>query len=504
MSSEQDTERTPRRRRSPAAVASVAAAVLLVGGGGAYWAASAGGDGAGNPREPGGAPPLLALDGHTDAGAGGVGARGTGPTPSGSGPGIAPGEPDPHGGFGGRVVYRAAGDLPDGPERAAVHRAQGLVSEGEVRRLAQALGLMDTPTRAGGTWVVGAVADGSGPQLRVDERAPGAWTFARHPTAEGSVDCVQGKQCAPGTPVGEETAKKAAAPVLKALGIEDAKLDAGQVLGGARVVNADPVVGGLPTYGWMTGIPVGPDGRVRGGSGQLKGLTKGAEYPVVGAQEALGLLNRSGRGGALPDIGGCATPVPVEKDRGQVEPVAPGEGTEPSPGLGRIPPCEPRQVPQRTVTVDSAVFGLSAQYADGQRMLVPSWLFRIRPTGDEKPYTVTYPAVEPKFLKAPGPSVSASPPGPSDGPAAPGRHVESYSADGRKLTLSFWGGVCSTYTAEVTERDRSVEVRIVETETEPGRACIAIAKKLTATATLDGPLDGREVLGEGGEAVPKG
>ncbi|WP_433548009.1 hypothetical protein ACQPZG_25285 [Streptomyces sp. CA-294286] len=503
MSSSQDTQRTPRRRRSPLAVASVAGAVLLVGGGGAYWAASAGGDGAGDPRGPGGAPPPLSLDGHTDADAGGVAARGTGPSPSGSGPGIAPGEPDPHGGFGGRVVYRAAGALPDGPDSAAVHRAQGLVSEDEVRRLARALGLTDAPKRAGGAWVVGAVADGSGPQLRVNERAPGAWTFARHTSAEGSVDCVRGKQCAPGTPVSEETAKKAAAPVLHALGIGGAELDASQVLGGARVVNADPVVGGLPTYGWMTGVPVGPDGRVVGGSGQLKGLTKGAEYPVVGAEEALGLLNDSGRSGALPDIGGCATPVPVEKDRGRVEPVAPGEGADPAPGLGKILPCEPRQVPQRTVTVDSAVFGLAAQYADGQRMLVPSWLFRVRPIGDEKPYTVTYPAVEPKFLKTPAPPVSTARTGPGDGRSALHRHLESYRADGRKLTLSFWGGVCSTYTAEATEDGRAVKVRIVETH-HPDRICVSIAKKLTATATLDGPLDGRAVLGEDGKAVPEG
>ncbi|NEA16697.1 hypothetical protein G3I29_14415, partial [Streptomyces halstedii] len=93
--SEKDVTRS--RRRSPLAVVSVAA-VLLVGGGTAYWAsaaaqgrdAPASGDTA--PR-----PPALnlAADGSTDPG-----------------PGIAPGEPDPRGGA---VVYRAAGQLPDGP-----------------------------------------------------------------------------------------------------------------------------------------------------------------------------------------------------------------------------------------------------------------------------------------------------------------------------------------------------------------------------------------------------
>ncbi len=68
----------------------------------------------------------------------------------------------------------------------------------------------------------------------------------------------------------ETAAKKAAVPVLKALGQDDAKLDASELMGAVRVVNADPKVGGLPTYGWTTGVQVGPDGQVVGGNGQLK------------------------------------------------------------------------------------------------------------------------------------------------------------------------------------------------------------------------------------------
>ncbi|MEU8890950.1 hypothetical protein [Streptomyces sp. NPDC048442] len=505
MSSEQQAQPTSRRRLSPLAAASVAAAVLLVGGGGAYWASTAGDGGAGSPGDPGGpggAPPPLALNGFTDAGSGGVDSAGASPSPTGP-VGIAPGERDPHGGGFGRVVYRAAGKLADGPGSAPVYRAQGAVGADEVERLAEALDVSGTPRLSGDSWIVGALPDGSGPQLRVSERAPGSWTFARGGQAKGTVDCVQGKQCVSGTPVGEAAAKKAAAPVLKALGLDGAQLDARQVLGGARVVNADPVVGGLPTYGWATGIPVGPDGRVVGGSGQLKGLNKGADYPVVGAGKALDLLNRAGRSATPPKTGDCTGPVPVKGTELSVEPVEPG------PPQGKITPCEPQQVPQRTVTVGSAVLGLAAQYADGQRMLVPSWLFRVVPVGDEAPYTVTYPAVDPKFLVTPAPPKSDPTPRPTTDPTAgpgttPDRHAESYRTDGRKLSLTFWGGVCSDYAAKAVEEGGSVKVRIVETHPDPKRICIAIAKRLTETVTLEKPLEGRSVVGEDGKAVPKG
>ncbi|MFI5802890.1 hypothetical protein [Streptomyces sp. NPDC051561] len=504
MSSELQTQHTPRRRRSPLAAASVAAAVLLVGGGGAYWAASAGDGGAAAPGAPGGTPPLLALDSATDGGSGGADLRGTQPPPDGSDPpGIAPGEPDPNGGGTGKVVYRAAGELPKGPGSAPVYRARGAVTADEVSRLARALKVSGTPKLQGGSWLVGALPDGSGAQLRVGERAPGTWTFARDPGPGSSVDCVRGKACTRGEPVSPEAAKKAAAPVLKALGMEGARLDTTQVLGGARVVNADPVVGGLPTYGWMTGIPVGPDGQVVGGSGQLKGLSKGADYPVVDAAKALELLNGVGRGVRPPEIGGCATPVPVKEQKQD----SADDNPSPAPPQGKILPCEPRPQKQYTVTVDRAVFGLAVQYADGQQMLVPSWLFEVRGNGDAKPATVTYPAVDPKFLTSPKPPRSTPPPEqrePQDPATAPDRHIESYTADGRKLTLGFWGGVCSTYAAKASEDGGAVKVRIVESNPDPQRICIAMAKKLTVSVTLDRPLDGRRVLDEDGKAVPKG
>lgn len=197
-----------------------------------------------------------------------------------------------------------------------MRQSVGTVSAAEVARLAKALGLAGTPQAEATYWKVGSDGDGSGPVLRVNKQAPGTWSFARYGSG-GTDNCQKGAACsggnpAPGgsgSPVSESAARAAAAPVLKAAGQPDATLDSGQLMGVVRVVNADPKVDGLPTYGWSTGIQVGPDGEVVGGSGQLKGLEKGDSYPVIGAAEALEQLNGPAtRKEARADIGGCASP----------------------------------------------------------------------------------------------------------------------------------------------------------------------------------------------------
>ncbi|MFJ4836883.1 hypothetical protein [Streptomyces sp. NPDC088746] len=470
----------PRRRRSPLVVASVAAAVLLAGGGGAYWASHTPGEaGPGLLPDPGtGAAPLLSLDTPAD---------GDTSAPA----GIAPGEPDPHGGG---TVYRASGELPDGPDAAAVHRTTGTVTSAEVARLAKALGVRGTPRTGGAAWKVGSDGDGSGPLLRVTKQAPGTWTFARY--GSGGPDACESptvcsKETAPGTgtgsPVSEKAAEAAAAPVLKAVGQDDAALDAAQLMGAVRVVNADPVVGGLPTYGWSTGIQVGAGGEIVGGSGHLKSLEKGDSYPVTGAEDALRLLNAESRRAAKSDIGGCATTEPLEGD-----PASPKTdcGTR-----GGTPPAT-------TATVGKAVFGLAAQYSDGEPILVPSWLFSVRPEGGGPADTVVQVAVDPDRL---APESTRPAPEPTKDPQGEGAPLIAYSADGRTLEVTFWGGVCSTYTARATEDATTVRVTVSESKPGPGKACIMIAKELTRTVTLDAPLDGRKVVDAGsGEAVPRG
>jgi len=289
--------------------------------------------------------------------------------------------------------------------------------------------------------------------------------------------------------VSEAVAKKAAAPILKAVGQDDAKLDASKVMDTQRVVNADPVVGGLPTYGWTTGLQVSAQGEVVAGSGQLATPVKGDTYPVLGAKATLALLNEPGAV-AAPEhrmgIGGCASPVPL-KDRLEA-------------------PCGTTTTRQReTLTVGKAVFGLASHSVSGRPALVPSWLFEIRARGAATDFTVTYPAVDPRYLAGAGRSAE---PSPSSGTITRDMKIEGYtvSGDGRELTVGFWGGVCSEYSASAKE-DGAKGERVTVTATSTTKkdtVCIALAKATYETVRLDAPLGDRKVVGADGQAIPEG
>ncbi|WP_432097534.1 hypothetical protein [Streptomyces sp. bgisy100] len=492
----------PRQRRSTLVAVSVAAAVLLAGGGGAYWASTAGdgGGGQGTPAAGQGDPPPLKLDGY------GQSAKHEGPA------GIAPGEPDPSGN-----EYRAEGRLPEAPGSAHVYRAQGEVTREQAEKLAKALDVPGAPRLDAGTWKFG-TPDTAGPTLDINSKAPGTWTYVRYGTTTdcaepGPKDGPDGKKgasprcAAPGEapapkddkdkgsgPVSEEKAKKAVGPALKGIGLSDAKLDAGQTVGALRMVNAEPKYDGLPTYGWQTGLQVGADGQVVGGSGHLTRMTKGADYPVLSAQEALKRLNAMGGGGKV-GIAGCASAVPHDGSMGI-------EGGE-KPGEENCPPAGGKRPTDRgPLTVRDATFGLAIHYVDGKQALVPSWMFEVEQPGTKTPddsYTVTHPAVQPKYLAG-----SSSDDGPTAKPEKPGKpgkagsgtqaDIESYSADGRTLTLKFWGGVCHTYTASVNTSDGSVQAEIRGEEKNPGEKCIKIAKQYEKKVQLDKPLGERKVV----------
>ncbi|MFF6774855.1 hypothetical protein ACFY8W_15020 [Streptomyces sp. NPDC012637] len=484
------TENRPGKR-GQLLVASVAAGVLLVGGGGVYYATTAQGDGGDAKAAEGAAaaPPPLNLGGTTDGG-----------------PGIAPGEPDPGGDPNG-TVYKAKGPLPHGPSSAAVHRPEGRVTPAEVTRLAEALGIPGTPQLVGEVWRLAPEKDASGLRLDVSAKAPGSWTLSRYDGGPVGDTCLKGKACPPpgeakppsgGSPVSEAAAKAAAAPVLKAIGQDDAKVDASQVMNGSdRVVNADPVVGGLPTYGWSTGIHIGPDGSVTAGSGRLKAPAKGDTYPVVGAEKALAELNEASKGTGPVGIGGCATDPPAD------QPLTGGKGK----GETGQAPCQTivdLAAPDE-VTVTGAVFGLAAQYVDGEQVLVPAWLFTAEAKPGAKPYTVVRTAVDARYLTPPAKPSPTPTPAPDQG-TAPARQVTSFTTDasGRKLSVTFWGGACSDYAVTAQEDPRQVVVRIKETPRDPGRACIMVALEITKTVTLRAPLGDRPVVdGASNEAVPR-
>lgn len=527
-----DTTTTARKRRRSLAIATVAAAVLVVGGGGAYWASTASDDDGSHDGGRSNNPAPLALDAYQ----------------AGDREGIAPGEPSPD-----QRGYRAAEELPDLPRKTApVYRTAPKVSRADVERLAKALRVSGQPRLERGVWKVGGTPDRMTPTLRVKETGAGGWSFTKF-GAPGGDGCLEpphtmeddadsspsGPQCgslrdgtskggtkdagrsrdakgpkdAPATidggsdPVSAAEAKEAAQPVLEALGQGDAKLDASRTYGAIRSVTADPTFDGLPSYGWQTTLEVGVDGEVAGANGFLNKLTKGDEYPVIGAEDAISGLNTGAGNPSKPSIGGCASTEPLAPD------VDEDGGT--ASDKREIAPCEPAPGAEPTTQwVHKATFGLGMRFAEGRQVLVPSWIFRVRPADakdGEADFTVTYPAVDPKYLtgsqSGPGaPSTGEEGHGtdPGTGPSTePEKQIESYSVQGKELTVRFYGGVCSTYTATADPSSSKVTVRVTGKQ-KPNVKCVLMAKEMQRTITLDEPLGDRAVVDAvSGKPVPK-
>ncbi|MFJ5679451.1 hypothetical protein [Streptomyces sp. NPDC093097] len=477
----QDTPQSPRParrgRRTPLVVASVAGAVLVAGGGAAYWASSAsGGSGPAGPAK--GGPPPLVLDSAS----------------------IAVGEPGPQ-----HAAYRVTGKLPEGPRSAPVYRPAGEIGRPAVERLAKALDVSGTVRSDGAWWQVGGPGpDGRGSTLRVGKSGTGSWTFSRYgggggakcPLTDDGSGCpsyrggTDGGDAGSG-PVSEAKAREAVRPVLAAVGQTGARLDAHQTYAAVRVVTADPVIGGLPTFGWQSRIQVGADGQLVGASGELATPVKGAAYPVRDARTTLGELNGGG-GRTMQPLAHCpSVPTFQHKDAK----AAPGGG---------IAPCEPApNGKQPAGEVTGAVFGLAGRFSQGGEVLVPSWLYTVRTPGaaggPASTSTLAGTAVDPAYLRGSEPA--------SPRPSAPGTRsmaLTGYATGdgGRTLTVHFWGGVCSTYEASVTESAGAVRVSVTGKEKHPGQICVKIAKDFTKTVTLEQPLDGRKVVdGSSGKAV---
>ena len=548
-SPESEERPEPQRHRRLVPVVSVAAAVLLAGGGGAYWAAGAsGGDGktAGDAANP----PRLALDGDA------LGARGAQRSGD-DGPGIAPGEP-----MGPRAL-KAAADLPDGPDTAAVHRTDRRVSKEQVEKLAEALKLDGEPRKVDGRWEVkgsGGSKSGS-PVLSVNLRAVGpGWTYTDQGARTGRCAAPMPGQehlrgggggkpkptpprCLPvpgggsgkGDPASAGKAKDAVRPALRALGLEDATLDAKKAGGPVRAVTAEPRVEGKVTHGWSSTFLVGKDGRIVHGAGNWGSTDKGAEYPVMSASKTLDELNKARQKGG-GGIGHCTVAGTGERAPGLHAIVLSRGSTTPAPPCGPAARGSAKGAKKGPDKVVDAEFGYATHFSNGKPVLVPSWIYEVRMPVGKGTYPVAYPAVEPEFLKpsdsagssgdtppstskpgGPGTPEPAEPskpaPGGGGGIGAGGggsdsgpRALNSYKADGRTLTLTYWGGVCDTYKAEADESGSKVTIRLTAKPKDPEKkVCVKIAKRMTTKVTLDKELGDRKVVdARDGDAVPRG
>ncbi|MFI7241133.1 hypothetical protein [Streptomyces qinglanensis] len=465
QSPETEDRPAPRSRRRRLSVAAVATAVLLAGGGGAYWASSASSGGADSESAAadGDGPPKLALDG-------------TAASDQDSGEGIAPGEPmGPRG-------YRAEGELPDGPDSAAVRKPGHRVSRAEAARLAKAFEIEGAVEAEAGRWQAGGDSKGKDPRLTVERGADGgAWTYQNG----GTVPLDADPDPAPGgEPLSAADAKKAVRPALRALGLQDASLDAGSPVGGTRTVTASPEVAGLPTHGWDSTFVVDDKGAVTRAQGNWSRARKGEVYPVESATATLDRLNKA------------------EQARGGHREGA--QGNEPT-------------------RIGGASFGLALERSHGEPLLVPAWIYQVKRSGGGD-LEVTHPAVSPEYLEPA--KTSGHPPVP-DGSTGPGKRpsqaVASYEVHGRTLELSFWGGVCDTYKAEAEESGSAVRVSVEAGEkkgSEDGKGdkgdkdgkggkdgkgvCVKIAKRQTVEVELDKKLGDRRVLdARNGEKLPK-
>jgi hypothetical protein len=560
-----------QRHRATAVTAGAVASAVLAAGGLAYAVTGlpegAASPGHGRPASPDGRAPALRLDdwpGHGESGAAAAGSAA-------------------------RLVAGAAA-LPTGPRSARLRTARP-TDEAAVRRLAAAFGLAGPVRTEPGSWQVGGTPGGAGPVLQVARAAPGSWTYSRYGTA------MHPDHLAAGGPPAPEDARRAAAPVLTALGLTGghARIDATGTAGVLRTVTADPVVGGLPTHGWATVLRIARDGRTESAQGTLGTPGRGAAYPVVSARRALAELNEAGAAGGVP---GCArgrasgdsaadstaagasaptrspgspagaagpsssaapAPVspagpassasspspappvpPVPSTPPTPSPAAPGPATGGAPGGGTVngvsspapPPALARAGAARPMayvtgrrgvpvgrgrcelTVRAAEFGLSAHPVAGVRTLVPSWLFRLADGA-----VSAEPAVDPAYIAhgSPDGSAGGSVPGAADAPpagsrgggslGAAGDAPKSYtvSADGRTLRVSFFGGVCDSYSGSAAESARAVRVRIVAHRESGQRMCPMLARRMSVSVGLARPLGHRRVLDAAdGSELPRG
>jgi len=316
------------------------------------------------------------------------------------------------------------------------------------------------------------------------------------PTCVGgpAVDCGPAS-LAPAVP--DATALAAATPIIKAAHLAGTPFVAPWG-GSPAAVLIDPTIAGLPTSGVQTSISVDDKGVVNA-SGRIGTPTEIGQYPVISAAEALKLLNTMPR----PEVA-IACPVEASPNPTSSDAVVP------------LPAC----ASPTPMILTQATFGLQLQWDGVQPVLVPAWLYT--PAGSTTSSDVIGSiAVDPKYIAQPTPvavpSMSIAPvpvPVPASstggssgavGSASSGpvtgsggsatTSAQTYTDNGdQTLTLHFWGGDCSTYSAAAKESDASVTVFITDTPTNPTGVCNMMAKATDVVVKLSAPLGSRTVI----------
>ncbi|MFF2116155.1 hypothetical protein ACFVXH_02415 [Kitasatospora sp. NPDC058184] len=118
------------------------------------------------------------------------------------------------------------------------------------------------------------------------------------------------------------------------------------------------------------------------------------------------------------------------------------------------------------------------------------------PTGFT-PSPASPPPGQPAPATPPGNGIAVGEPNPN-GSDAPVRPPVAYRVDGTtKLTVYFFGGVCTTYALKADESQPGrVDVLVVPgpPTVQPGQVCNALAKRQSVAADLRSPLAGRTVV----------
>lgn len=337
----------------------------------------------------------------------------------------------------GRVEYRVAGKLPGLDDEADAWSVPATeLTTARVAELAAILGVEGAPRRTEFGWTVGAESR----RLDVQDVAGNPWSLyesmpepmvaeaeaeARRteettvfPAPDCAADaCDQPMEAQrPADLPSKDEAERIGRELLAELGVD---LDQAAVRVDDAVtmwaVNADPVIGGLPTIGLATSVSIGAKGVITYANGWLGEFTKADRYPLIGTAAGLEKLNSEQMSVLMVD---------------------------PAPGAEGAPDVEPFVIEITGVRLGLQLFSTFERGADGH--LVPSYLFSTADGGELPVIAIgeEYLAESPQHDEHDEPGTEVEPAPAPDDPEGPDGSAagQCASADGGGLTAT----VCAT------------------------------------------------------------